>query len=48
MEKEFKLKTSYGEVISKTKVDTKELAIDFFCKMKNLKPEDLLKIYKVE
>lgn len=47
MEKFF-LKTKKGEVLNYTTQENKDLAIQYFCKIKNLSEKDLLKIFKIE
>ena len=42
------LKNKDGEFINLTKQQNIDLAIEYFCIIKKLKREDLLKIYKVE
>jgi hypothetical protein len=42
------LKNTDGEFINLTKQKNIDLAIQYFCIIKNLKREDLLRIYKVE
>ena len=37
-----------GEVINSVNIDTKESAIIYFSKVKNIKPTDLVNIYLVE
>jgi hypothetical protein len=46
--KDYKLTSKEGEQINKTQANSLELAIEFFTKTKNLKEEELLKIYKVK
>ncbi len=48
MTKEFKLVNKSGESLIKTRIETKELAIEFFAKIKRLSKIDLLKIYNVK
>ena len=48
MEKEYKLTTKSGETIKKVRTLSFELAIEFFSKIKKLKPKELLNIFKVE
>jgi len=48
MAKEFKLVNKSGESLIKTRIETKELAIEFFAKIKRLSKIDLLKIYNVK
>jgi len=45
--KTFLLKNRSNETITIVKVDSKEEAIEYFSKLKNLSFEELLKIYKV-
>lgn len=47
MSKEFKLTNKSGEQVLKTRIETKELAIEFFARIKRLSKIDLLKIYNV-
>ena len=42
------LKNQNDEIVNLTKQKNIDLAIQYFCIIKNLKKEDLLKIYKVE
>jgi len=42
------LKNKNGDFINLTKQQNIDLAIQYFCIIKNLKREDLLRIYKVE
>ena len=47
-EKEYKLVTSSGDTLKKVRTHSLELAVEFFSKVKKLKPSNLLKIFKVE
>jgi len=42
------LKNKNGDFINLTKQKNIDLVIQYFCIIKNIKKEDLLKIYKVE
>ena len=42
------LKNKNGDFINLTKQKNIDLVIQYFCIIKNIKREDLLKIYKVE
>jgi hypothetical protein len=44
----FFLKTKDGDVINYTTQKDEILAIKYFCKMKKLNREDLLRIFKIE
>jgi hypothetical protein len=48
MEYEYHLINNSGDVINKVKTESLELAIELFAKIKKLKPNQLLEIYKVE
>ena len=45
--KNFHLINSSREVVSKTKSQSKEEAVEYFSKIKKLEKKELLKIYKV-
>jgi hypothetical protein len=45
--KTFLLKNRTNETIAIVRVDSKEEAIEYFSKLKNLSSKELLKIYKV-
>jgi len=45
---EYVLKTNNGEVIKKINVSNLDDAIDYFAKMKNLKKQQLISIFKIE
>ena len=47
-EKQYKLVTASGDTLKKVRTCSIELAIEFFSKIKKLKPNELLKIFKVE
>ena len=46
--KEYHLLNKSGDVINKIKSKSLELAIEMFTKIKDLKPKNLLEIYKVK
>jgi hypothetical protein len=45
---EYQLLNNSGDVINKIRSESLELAIELFAKIKKLKPNQLLEIYKVE
>ena len=45
---EYKLVTRSGETIKKVRAESMEIAIEFFCGIKNLKPKELLSIYDIK
>ena len=45
---EYILKNQNNEIINLTKQKNIDLVIQYFCIIKNLKREDLMKIYKVK
>ena len=47
-EKEYKLTTNSGETLKKVRTCSLELAIEFFSEVKKLKPNELLKIFKIK
>jgi hypothetical protein len=45
---EYQLLNNSGDAINKIRSESLELAIELFAKIKKLKPNQLLEIYKVE
>ena len=45
---EYKLVDKSGETIKKVRAESMEIAIEFFCDIKKLKPKELLSIYDIK